>query len=253
MMTMKERRKNRRGVDVPLADIEMVREAISYDPETGDFLWRKTQGRQKEGARAGTSGVAGYKQVTFNNMSYLAHRLAWAMHYGKWPVGQIDHINHDRGDNRITNLRVVDNLENHRNLPLRANNRTGHAGVTFCKFTGRYMASITIGGRKIFLGRFDTIPEAAEARREANVKYGFHENHGHGPSISKSVQEAGRKKEGKPFAVVSPSGEQVFGVNLSKFCKKNGLLQSCLHDVVKGKAKSHKGWTAAKPVRESLT
>lgn len=156
---------------------------LHYDPETGVFTWARASRKAKVGAQAGSPDVHGYWQINLQARVFKAHRLAWFYVHCEWPNGQMDHINHDRKDNRITNLRIVDNAENHRNRPLQASNKTGFHGVSFCKQTGRYRAKINVDGKQIHLGRFDTIEQAAAARALANERYGFHPNHGIGQGI----------------------------------------------------------------------
>jgi hypothetical protein len=98
------------------------------------------------------------------------------MVYGEWPNCQIDHINGDRTDNRIVNLRAVSREENARNRKVPKNSSTGIIGVT--KEGGKWRAHIRIGGKKINLGRFENFDDAVCARKKANAHYNFHENHG---------------------------------------------------------------------------
>lgn len=97
------------------------------------------------------------------------------MHYGNWPQ-HIDHINGDRLDNRIENLREVDRAENMKNMRMPADNTSGFVGVT--RHYEKWKAQITVNGKHIYLGRFDHKKDAIAARIAANRKFGFHENHG---------------------------------------------------------------------------
>jgi hypothetical protein len=97
---------------------------------------------------------------------------------GEWPNGQVDHINGDRSDNRICNLRIVDSQQNCRNQKLRKTNATGTMGVYFHKLTGKWTAQIMQSGKRIHLGLFDTKEGAISARKLAEVGYGYHPNHG---------------------------------------------------------------------------
>lgn len=100
------------------------------------------------------------------------------MHYGAWPDGQIDHINHNRSDNRIENMRVVPHLDNHRNMSLFKNNTTGVAGINFDARYGSWVASITVNYKKVSLGSYKTKEEAVSARKLAEAELKFHEKHG---------------------------------------------------------------------------
>lgn len=103
------------------------------------------------------------------------------MTYPNNPVGpdeQIDHINHVRTDNRIVNLRKASNTENSRNASIGSNNTSGALGVWFEKRRNAWVAEIKVDRRKIHIGQFDAFEDAVAARKAAEVKYGFHENHG---------------------------------------------------------------------------
>jgi hypothetical protein len=121
---------------------------------------------------------AGYLHGGLLNEKLLAHRAVWALSTGCWPTATIDHINGDRMDNRISNLRDVAHVQNCRNQPLSRINTTGFTGVHFDSARGKYAAHITVDGKTVHLGRFATLSEAMVARQSANAKYGFHENHG---------------------------------------------------------------------------
>jgi hypothetical protein len=127
-----------------------------------------------------TPNGSGYKQVCINHKTYSAHRVIWAFHYGEWPANQIDHINGDRGNNDISNLRVVTSAENGRNQRRRRTNVSGHMGVHWNKKCSKWQAQLSVGGDKKYLGLFDDIEEAVAVRAKANIEYNFHPNHGSG-------------------------------------------------------------------------
>lgn len=147
--------------------------------ENGVLYWKNPiSTRLKRGDVAGTI-INGYVCVNLNKKRHLAHRIIWELHNGKIPDGyEIDHINHIRNDNRIENLRLVTRKENGRNIPLHRNNKSGVSGVCWNKKYSRWYAQIKVNGKMLFLGSFIGIDEAIKARKEAEVKYGFHENHG---------------------------------------------------------------------------
>ena len=122
--------------------------------------------------------INGYMMGCFMSKNYLAHRIAFAIHFGRWPLAGLDHINGIKTDNRICNLREADHAENARNQKTSARNSTGVLGVSYDKARGKYFASIRASGRSIGLGRFNSIEEASAARKVANEKHGFHQNHG---------------------------------------------------------------------------
>ena len=153
---------------------------FEYDPDTGALLNRVHRHRKaRAGEEAGFINVRGYRVVKINNYVYKAHRIIWFMQYGDWPVDQIDHIDHDKTNNRIKNLREATNRENSRNQKLSIRNTSGIIGVCWDKWANKFLATIRVNGKLIHLGRFDDISSAAKCRNDAEVKYGFHENHGY--------------------------------------------------------------------------
>lgn len=166
-------------------------EALSYDAETGVFTWRERpliafadehHGRiwniRFAGKPAGAVGVAGYVYISLGKFRYRAHRLAWLYVHGEWPKGEIDHANHDRADNRLANLEAATPTQNRRNQTIRKSNRFGITGVTWCENDQVWKPNITVNYRMINLGRERDFFEACCIRKSAEVRYGFHENHG---------------------------------------------------------------------------
>ena len=157
---------------------EYIREILLYDKDTGIFTWKKNTGYKKNIGKIAGSNRLGYIRIGINNKEYSAHRLAWLYVYGNFPKGQIDNINHDTSDNRICNIRDVSNHENRKNMSIGKNNTSGITGVSIRKSTGRWRATISHNRKSIHLGYFSTKEEAIKVRKEAEIKYGFHENHG---------------------------------------------------------------------------
>jgi len=108
----------------------------------------------------------------------MAHRVVWAVAYGVWPVGQIDHIDGDKTNNRLSNLREVDAVVNCQNRPIHTLNTSGVTGVTFLKRKKLWYARITIAGERRSLGRYKLLGDAVAARKRAEIEYSFHPNHG---------------------------------------------------------------------------
>lgn len=146
---------------------EEVNSFVSYDPATGIFRWRNSSGRFgriKAGAVAGYLNKEGYRYIRFNGVAYRACRLAWLIIYGKWPDGQIDHINRDTGDDKIKNLRDVTQSVNKSNCKIYRNNTSGFCGVSFDKQRKKWVANMSNNnGKKKKIGRFDTAIAAHEA------------------------------------------------------------------------------------------
>jgi len=139
--------------------------------DDGNLVYRKT-GR----TAGGRSCSHGYHRTTVDGVLYFTHRLIYKLVHGEDPE-YVDHVNGDRADNRITNLRSVSKKENERNVKRHSTNTTGHTGVY--KFGDRrWRAQICVDDKHIHLGTYDTLPEALQARKDAEKKYGFHANHG---------------------------------------------------------------------------
>jgi len=132
----------------------------------------------RSGRIAGHKGSHGYITLTIEGKTYPAHKVAWAVYYGSYPDGQIDHINHVKDDNRISNLRDVSPRENAKNKPLFKNNSSGIVGVYYRASTNRWRAKIWDGVKSIELGAFTSKYEAIAARQLAQQSLGFHKNHG---------------------------------------------------------------------------
>ncbi len=154
-------------------------EQFIYKTETGELIRRL---RNPTGRATGTvsyknNGTYPVLSVRINKKSYLVHRVIWFYMTGSWP-DQIDHINHDSIDNRWDNLRSVSQAANKKNCKKYENNSTGTTGVHKDISNGRYRASIAINGRSINLYSGLDFDEACRLRKEAEVQYGFHQNHG---------------------------------------------------------------------------
>lgn len=147
--------------------IEQVRSMLRYEPESGRFIRLQATSNRKAGEVAGSINTAGYMQIRVCGRNYLGHRLAWFMVYGYWPDFQIDHINRDRADNRLANLRLVTASENKQNCKRRSSSKSGIKGVHYCTRTKRWVAQIAADGRRLFLGRFTHSECAALAYAKA--------------------------------------------------------------------------------------
>lgn len=149
--------------------IDYLREVFSCDAERGLLFWKIGVGRVLAGAVAGCKNGDGYIVVRLDGRQYRAHRIIWALHYGAWPERDLDHINCDKSDNRIANLRPCDDIRNQWNVPARVGS-SAHKGVG--RYRGKWRARIRVGdGRRIELGVFKTEEEAAAAYRAAAVLY----------------------------------------------------------------------------------
>lgn len=136
---------------------ETVSELLSYDPIIGDFQWKKGRSfTAYVGTKAG-SFHNGYIRIKVLGKEHLAHRLAWLLTYGEFPLQQIDHINGNKSDNRIVNLRLATPLQQRANSKLNCDSTSGFRGVYFNKRRGKWRAHI----QRQHLGYFETKEEAA--------------------------------------------------------------------------------------------
>lgn len=147
----------------PTFTAEELRQHLIYDPATGLFI-RGPATRKK--CLVGlpvcmTENHKGYYRLDVMGRTFFAHRLAWMIVTGEWPDGIIDHINGDRKDNRIANLRPADQSQNSSNAKKYSNNTTGYKGVTERR-PGEFRARIQKDGKSVSLGTFST-PEQAHA------------------------------------------------------------------------------------------
>jgi hypothetical protein len=164
---------------------EYVRSILDYDPETGLFRhkyrvyaapgWNTKYAGQHAGC---FSKAQHYIILVINARHYLAHRIAWLHVTGKWPDKEIDHINSDRSDNRLVNLRIATPQENLWNQPKKPTNASGFKGVSFFKRDGSWKAQIRWGGKQRHIGYYLTPEEAHEAYcRESAIHHGKFARH----------------------------------------------------------------------------
>jgi hypothetical protein len=153
--------------------ISRVRELLDYNPDNGLFTWKVDRNRGLKGMIAGHWQSAdprfrdGYVKIKIDDSTYCAHRLAWLLMTGAWPLDQVDHINGDRTDNRWLNLRLANNQQNRRNSKKHRNNTSGIKGVSWDKNAGKWRAHIRINYKLKALGRFDNIEDARDAYQAA--------------------------------------------------------------------------------------
>lgn len=150
---------------------ETLRKLLRYDPETGLLWWIKTNSqRAPAGSVAGClSKRTGYVSVGVNGKRMRAHRVVWMMVYNEIP-SEIDHIDGDRSNNRIENLRLVSRSGNNQNRGVQRNNTSGATGVSFDSYRSRWAARIQSNGKQISLGRFHSFNEAVRAYADAKAK-----------------------------------------------------------------------------------
>ena len=142
-------------------------ERLHYDPETGIFTRTVVSGGCLVGSVAGTADGRGYQQIRIGGRKYLSHRLAWLYVYGALPCKHLDHVNRDKSDNRISNLREATRSENNQNRGPQKNNTSGYRGVSWNSRFLRWQARISVCGKRKSLGYFDTAEIAFEAYKAA--------------------------------------------------------------------------------------
>lgn len=170
-------------------------ECFRYDRESGLLHWlirpahhfggelrngtavAKTVNGRFAGVVATGAVSRGYKRICIDGTIYAYHRVVWKLVNGTEP-DSIDHINGDRSDNRICNLRSVTCSDNSKNMKRPRNNTSGVIGVHWSNSKQKWVAQIKVGGKLTMLGRFSSLDDAAAARRAAEMKHGFHRNHG---------------------------------------------------------------------------
>ena len=154
---------------------EIVRELLIYQPKTGQLFWRKRRSNVPKGKLAGYINTYGYRILSIAvggvNKRYPAHRLIWLYVHGRLPKVWIDHINGNKGDNRLVNLREATPTQNHANKRRMKNNTSGFKGVCFDKTRKLWMASFCADYKQKNLGRFTTPEAAHEAYMAAARKY----------------------------------------------------------------------------------
>ncbi len=154
-----------------------LKKILSYDPLTGIFKWNKSGHGIKKGKIAGTKSNQ-YVRIWIKGQVYSAQNLAWLYMTGSFPIEVVDHEDHNAQNNVWSNLKAVSNHDNNKNKGMNKNNTSGKTGVCWTKKDKRWLAYIYVNKKRIHLLSTKNISLAIKAREEAEVKYGFHKNHG---------------------------------------------------------------------------
>lgn len=171
---------------------KLLRQKFRYFPKTGNLVWRhlpknafpnaRLYGKHRKKLAGRKAGAIckrfGYVILNIGGRPQRVHRLIWLYVHGEFPSPGVDHINGIRHDNRLKNLRSANHAENNKNAKRCSTNTSGTTGVSFCKQTSKWRASISVNNKAINLGRYPEKSEAIMARRAAAAEYGFHKNHG---------------------------------------------------------------------------
>lgn len=156
--------------------ISDLRSRIMVNSDTGEIFWVST------GRPAGSRRPDGYIRLNVSGATVMAHRAIWAWVNGAWPRLFLDHIDGNRQNNSISNLREVTEAESQKNLGVYKTNKSGFPGVYWSKANSRWMATVQINRRRVYVGCFVSAHEAFEARLKAQMAANYHPNHGSRPS-----------------------------------------------------------------------
>ena len=171
-MTKKTLPKTRFEINIEKEIYKRMNEMLSYDPDTGLFTWLvdgKNNAKYKSGDIAGRVNHDGYVTISFMGQTFMAARLAWLYVYGEFPINHIDHIDRNKENNRIDNLRDVSGWENNQNRG--GASSSGIVGVSVEVLDKRWSASIIVNGVYRYLGCHKSLLSAARARYRAEKKY----------------------------------------------------------------------------------
>lgn len=151
---------------------EYLHQIFDYDKETGYLIWKINKDPFKcKGKIAGSVDSIGYRIIVIDGVNYKSHRVVWLYHNGCWPEDQIDHINRNKDDNRIENLRECSTKENCQNRKKQRNNTSGHTGVNWSKSCNKWRVEICVNRKGKYLGLYENLEEAIQIYKEAKRKY----------------------------------------------------------------------------------
>ncbi len=155
---------------VGIPTVEQLQSLLEYDPASGLLRWKDRTRGQAKGWFKGNKGVRNYRRIWLGGRHYLSHVVAYAIMEGQWPTFEIDHIDRDQSNNRWNNLRLARHFQNSRNRVQSKNSTTGVLGVSIFRTKHgkiRYRATMSLYGKRLSFGVFNSIPEAAAARKAA--------------------------------------------------------------------------------------
>jgi len=154
---------------------DVCQKKLNYNKDTGIFTWLKDGTRGvKAGDIAGSKTKDGYIKLSVGGKKILAHRVAWLLVYGEFAQGNLDHINRNKSDNRIKNLRLATYEQNAQNREKNSKNTSGYKGVTWHKRDKKWQAAITVKGKVLHLGYYSIPEDAFVAYVQASKKYQSH-------------------------------------------------------------------------------
>ena len=139
---------------------ERIKELFEYNQETGIVIRKTKRAQFSAGSIVGTDHISGYLAARVDGNIYLLHRLIWCIAYGKWPDYYIDHIDGNKQNNILVNLREANHSENTQNAKTRKDNTTGIKGIHI-KENGNYVARVQYNNKRIYLGEFESLEKAS--------------------------------------------------------------------------------------------
>lgn len=148
----------------PTPSVDDLRKYFRLDPETGSIYWTVKHWERQAGDLAGSYSPVGYRYISLLGKKYPEHRVAFALHHGRWPDGLIDHIDRDKLNNRPNNLRESTKSRNAMNASQRTLSKSGYRGVS--RHRRKWISEIRIDSTRMYLGLFDTPEDASAARLE---------------------------------------------------------------------------------------
>jgi len=146
-------------------------EVMDYDPITGIFIWKKCRKPQLNGKPVGYSCRKGYLLTEVANQKYFLHKLAWYYVTGSYPTGIIDHIDTDKTNNKINNLREATINQNVWNMSISRRNTSGVKGISYDPQRKKWRATLMVDRKEVLHKRFDLLSDAEDAIREAREKF----------------------------------------------------------------------------------
>lgn len=159
--------------------VEDLRKLFEYNEQTGILYWSVNKGRATKGDIAGTNHNKGYLSVQIDKTAYLLHRVIWCIYYGQWPSKFIDHIDLNKKNNKINNLRLATRANNCQNHARRIDSNSSIKGVTWHVRLNKWQARVQIDNKRVHLGYFHNLMDAE--KRITDVRSNLHKeftNHG---------------------------------------------------------------------------
>lgn len=155
--------------------LEYAKQHLTYELDNGKLLWLRIPKmcngkRYAIGSEVGSIHNSGYRVLTLMGKKLQAHRVIWAIHYNSWPNGEIDHIDGDRLNNKLSNLRVVTRSQNMFNAKTKQNSSSGIKNVQWDNSSQSWRVRVRVNGKRYHVGRFTEIEKAAEAAKEFMLK-----------------------------------------------------------------------------------